>query len=102
MISMAKPIFPPGTTIELRRDMNESEIMASSEGKWMLNLCGSAKRMTTKLSSGVGMSRVMKGFDVSTVGTRWKLMSVHYNGARAKAMGGAFTGRMVSTVASAE
>jgi len=27
MISMAKPILPPGTTIELRRDMNAPEII---------------------------------------------------------------------------
>ncbi len=35
--------------------------------------------MTTKLSSGVGMSRAMKGFEVSTMETRWKLMSVREN-----------------------
>ncbi len=29
MISMAKPILPPGTTMVLRRDMNEPRIMAS-------------------------------------------------------------------------
>ena len=32
--------------------------------------------MTTRLSSGVGMSRAMNGLEVSTSGTRWKLMSV--------------------------
>ena len=41
--------------------------------------CGSRKRMTTIDSSGVGIQRAMKGFDVSTVGTRWKLMSVWAN-----------------------
>ena len=35
--------------------------------------------MITKLSSGVGMFRILKGLDVSTVGTRWKLMSVWLN-----------------------
>ena len=35
--------------------------------------------MMTKLSSGVGMSRAMKGLEVSTVATRWKLMSVSEN-----------------------
>ena len=33
---------------------------------------GSAKRMTTRLSSGAGMVRAMNGLDVSTHGTRWK------------------------------
>ena len=31
------------------------------------------------LSSALGMSRAMKGFDVSTVGTRWKLTCVRAN-----------------------
>ena len=40
---------------------------------------GSLKRMTTIDSSGVGIQRAMNGFEVSTVGTRWKLMSVSVN-----------------------
>ena len=40
---------------------------------------GSRKRMTTIDLSAVGIQRAMKGFDVSTVGTRWKLMSVWVN-----------------------
>ena len=40
---------------------------------------GSRKRITTIDSSAVGIQRAMKGFEVSTVGTRWKLMSVHEN-----------------------
>ena len=41
--------------------------------------CGLAKRMTRKDSSGVGMKRAMNGFEVSTTGTRWKLMCVREN-----------------------
>ena len=33
---------------------------------------GLAKRMTSMLSSGVGMLREMNGLEVSTIGTRWK------------------------------
>ena len=40
---------------------------------------GSLKRITTIDSSAVGIQRAMNGFDVSTVGTRWKLMSVNEN-----------------------
>ena len=40
---------------------------------------GLSKRMTTIDSSGVGIQRAMNGFEVSTVGTRWKLMSVSVN-----------------------
>ena len=35
--------------------------------------------MTTKLSSAVGMVRAMNGFEVSTVGTRWKFTCVWEN-----------------------
>jgi hypothetical protein len=39
---------------------------------------GLAKRITTMLSSALGMSRAMKGLLVSTIGTRWKVhMGVH-------------------------
>ena len=41
--------------------------------------CGFANRITTMLSSTVGMSFAMNGFDVSTIGTRWKLMCVCEN-----------------------
>ncbi len=40
---------------------------------------GFLNRITTTLSSGVGIQRAMKGFEVSTTGTRWKLMSVWVN-----------------------
>ena len=40
---------------------------------------GLAKRMTTIDSSAVGIQRAMNGFDVSTIGTRWKLMLVCVN-----------------------
>ena len=40
---------------------------------------GLANRMTTKLSSALGMCRAMNGFDVSTVGTRWKFTCVREN-----------------------
>ena len=79
MISIAMPILPPGTTRVLRRDMNEPGSIASRFGKLILNLAGSAKRITTRLSSGVGMSRAMNGLEVSTVGIRWKLISVREN-----------------------
>ena len=76
---MASPILPPGTTMVLRRDMNESCSIASRYGKSIPNFVGSLNRITMKLSSGAGMSRATNGFDVSTVGTRWKLMSVNEN-----------------------
>ncbi len=53
MSCMASSIFPPGATMMFGRDMNESWIMDSRYGKSMP--LGSAKRMTTKLSSGAGM-----------------------------------------------
>ncbi len=40
---------------------------------------GFLNRITTRLSSAVGIQRAMNGFDVSTIGTRWKLMSVSVN-----------------------
>jgi hypothetical protein len=40
---------------------------------------GLAKRITRIDSAGVGIQRAMNGFDVSTIGTRWKLMSVSEN-----------------------
>ena len=76
MISIAIPILPPGTTMVLRRDMNEPLIIDSKLVKSVLRMSGLRKRITTKLSSSVGISRAMNGFDVSTVATRWKLMSV--------------------------
>src|SRR5210317_1849677 len=68
--SIASSILAPGTTIVLRREINESLIIASRKGKSISNLAGSRKRITIKLSSGVGTSRAMNGLDVSTVGTR--------------------------------
>ena len=40
---------------------------------------GSAKRITSIDSSGVGIQRAMNGFEVSTTGTRWKLICVREN-----------------------
>ena len=40
---------------------------------------GLRNRITTRLSSAVGIQRAMNGFEVSTTGTRWKLMSVSVN-----------------------
>ena len=40
---------------------------------------GSRNLMTTIDSPAVGIHRAMKGFDVSTIGTRWKFMSVSVN-----------------------
>jgi hypothetical protein len=37
---------------------------------------GLRKRITTIDSPGFGIQRAMNGFEVSTVSTRWKLMSV--------------------------
>ena len=52
-------------------------IIDSRYGKSMPR--GSLKRMMTIDSSGVGIQRATKGFEVSTVGMRWKLMSVSVN-----------------------
>ena len=71
---IASSIFPPGTTMMLGRDINESSRMDRNYGKSMP--LGLANRMTRKLSSAVGMKRAMNGFDVSTVGTRWKFTCV--------------------------
>ena len=77
MSCIASSILPPGTTIVLARDMNESCTMFSRY--WKSMPFGFAKRMTTKLSSGAGISRAMKGLLVSTQGTRWKLTWVCVN-----------------------
>src|ERR1700722_18328190 len=68
MSCMARSIFPPGQTMVLGRDMNESCNMDNRYGKSMP--CGFAKRITRNDSSGAGMKRATKGFDVSTTGTR--------------------------------
>ena len=52
----------------LARLMKEALIMLSRY--WKSMPLGLAKRITTMLSSGDGMSRAMKGLDVSTMGTR--------------------------------
>ena len=57
--------------------MKLSWIIDSRYGKSMPR--GLRKRITTIDSSGVGIQRAMNGFEVSTVGTRWKLMSVSEN-----------------------
>jgi hypothetical protein len=66
---IASSILPPGTTTVLARDMNESCTMFGRYGPKSMPF-GLAKRMTTKLSSGAGMSRAMNGLLVSTQGTR--------------------------------
>ena len=53
--------------------------MASISGKCTGHLRGFLKRMTTSDSPAVGIQRAMKGFDVSTIGTRWKFTSVSVN-----------------------
>jgi hypothetical protein len=59
------------------RDIHES---CSIDSRYRKSIpCGLAKRITTMLSSTVGMSFAMNGFDVSTIGTRWKLMCVCAN-----------------------
>ena len=50
--------------------IGRTRIIDNRYGKSMSNFAGSRKRMTTKLSSAVGISRATKGFEVSTVGTR--------------------------------
>jgi len=67
------PSWRLGTTRVLRRDMKGIRDHVQQVGK--STPLGSRKRITMKLSSGVGMSREMKGLEVSTVDTRWKLMS---------------------------
>ncbi len=57
--------------------MNESSIIDSRYGKSMP--FGFAKRITTMLSPAAGMSRAMNGFEVSTIGTRWKFTCVCAN-----------------------
>ena len=74
---MARSIFPPGQTRVFERLMNESWTIDRRYGKSMPR--GSRKRTTTKLSSSVGMYRAMNGLEVSTTGTRWKLMWVRVN-----------------------
>src|SRR5450631_2784286 len=77
MSCIARSSFDPWITIELARDMKLCGIIDSRYGKSMPR--GFLSRITTIDSSGVGIQRAMKGFDVSTVGTRWKLMSVSAN-----------------------
>ena len=79
--SIEKPILPPFTTRLVGLDMNESGIILSRKVGSMPNCSFTPRRkwMITKLSSGVGISRRMKGLEVSTVGTRWKLIWVSEN-----------------------
>ena len=74
---IASSILPPGTTMVLARDMNESCTMLSRY--WKSMPFGLAKRITTRLSSGDGMSRATNGLLVSTQGTRWKFTWVCVN-----------------------
>ena len=60
--------------MELARDMKLVGIIDKRYGKSMPR--GSRKRMMTIELVRVGIQRATKGLDVSTVGTRWKLMSV--------------------------
>jgi hypothetical protein len=77
MSCIASGILLPGQTIVFARDMNESGNIDIRYGKSMP--LGFLKRMISMLSSGLGTSRAMNGFDVSTVGTRWKLTCVCEN-----------------------
>ena len=52
-----------------------AQALAAGKNKILLEMSG----VTTIDSSGVGIQRAIKGLDVSTVGTRWKLMSVSVN-----------------------
>ena len=65
---MAKSVFPPGTTMELARDMKDPAIMDDRYGKSIPR--GFANLMTVMDSSAVGIERAVKGLDVSTMGTR--------------------------------
>ncbi len=77
MSCIASSILPPGTTMVLARLIHESWIMLSRY--WKSMPLGLAKRITTTLSSADGMSRAMKGLEVSTIGTRWKFTCVWAN-----------------------
>src|SRR5580692_11307325 len=67
MSCIARSSFDPWITIELARDMKLFGIIDSRYGKSMPR--GFFRRITTIDSSGVGIQRAMKGFEVSTVGT---------------------------------
>ena len=77
MSCIARSIFPPGHTMVFGLDMNESCSMDNRYGKSIP--CGFEKRISRNDSSGAGMKRATNGFDVSTTGTRWKLMWVREN-----------------------
>jgi hypothetical protein len=64
---IAKPILPPGMTKVLGRVIIELCNIDKRYGKSIP--LGLAKRITTILSSGLGISLAIKGFEVSTVGT---------------------------------
>ena len=65
---MARSSLFPGMTMVLARDMKESPIIDNRYGKSIPR--GLANRITNIDSSGVGIQRATKGFDVSTTGTR--------------------------------
>ena len=74
---MARSSLSPAITMVLARDMNEPLVIDSRYGKAMPR--GSAKRITSIDSSGVRIERAMNGLEVSTTGTRWKLIWVREN-----------------------
>src|SRR5579863_493405 len=77
MSCMARSSLLPGITIEFARDI---KLPCSIDTRYEKSMPrGLRKRITTIDSSGVGIQRATNGFDVSTVGTRWKLMSVWVN-----------------------
>ena len=59
--------------------MNEPCSISSRARKSGFSFCRLAIWITTMLSSLVGISVAVKGFEVSMVGMRWKLMSVREN-----------------------
>ena len=74
---IVSPILPPGTTMLFGRLIHEFCNIDSRY--WKSMPLGFAKRITTMLSSALGMSFAMNGFEVSTVGTRWKFTCVRLN-----------------------
>src|SRR5689334_7357612 len=69
---IACAIAAPGTTIVSGLEMNACAMLSRNPSSSALLAC--PNRITSKLSSGFGMPSAANGLDVSTMGTRWKLM----------------------------